>query len=145
MTVPLYVGLGASAGSYLKDEFYVNTFSVQAYIEALESGRLPIALSLDLTERMHMAGWLYWRIYETRFRKSDFKRRFGKTFDTVYGRLAGSLSVLGLLRSDDGDQIVLSDSGAYWLHYLQDLFSQEYISRLWGASSEEPWPERVVL
>jgi oxygen-independent coproporphyrinogen-3 oxidase len=45
VTVPLYIGLGASGGSYLKDVFYLNTFNVQEYIQALENGKLPIALS----------------------------------------------------------------------------------------------------
>jgi oxygen-independent coproporphyrinogen-3 oxidase len=144
VTVPLYVGLGASGGSYLKDVFYLNTFNVQEYIRALDSGRLPIALSLDLTEDMQMAGWLYWHLYETRFKKSDFQKRFGQEFDQVYGRYIKPLSVAGFLR-DDGDEIVLSDNGAYWLHVVQDLFSLEYVSRLWGTSKQEPWPERVVL
>ncbi|MGD2177772.1 MAG: radical SAM protein [Anaerolineae bacterium] len=145
VTVPLYVGLGASGGSYLKDVFYLNTFNVQAYIEALETGELPIALSLDLTKNVQMAGWLYWRIYETRFRRSDFQRRFGKRFDRVYGKYTKLFSLLGFLKEDDGDEIVLSDGGTYWLHVLQDLFSIEYISRLWGTSKQEPWPEKVVL
>jgi oxygen-independent coproporphyrinogen-3 oxidase len=144
VTVPLYVGLGASGGSYLKDVFYLNTFNVQEYIRALESGRMPIGLSLDLTENMQMAGWLYWRIYETRFKRSDFKRRFGKEFDEVYGKYIRPLSLVGFLK-DDGDEIVLSDNGTYWLHLLQDLFSIEYISKLWGTSKQEPWPEKVVL
>lgn len=145
VTVPLYVGLGASGGSYLRDVFYLNTFNVQEYIRALEKGRLPIALSLDLTETMQMAGWLYWRIYETRFRRSDFHTRFGKEFDSVYGTYPRLLSALGFLKKDDGDEVVLSDRGTYWLHVLQDLFSIEYISQLWGTSKQEPWPERVVL
>jgi oxygen-independent coproporphyrinogen-3 oxidase len=73
VTVPLYVGLGASGGSYLRDIFYLNTFNVAEYIKQLEEGRMPIALSLDLSESMQMAMWLYWRIYETRFKSSDFK------------------------------------------------------------------------
>lgn len=144
VTVPLYVGLGASGGSYLKDVFYLNTFNVQEYIRALEGGRMPIALSLDLTEKMQMAGWLYWRVYETRFKRSDFERRFGKDFDEVYGKYMRPLSLLGFLK-DDGDEIVLSGNGVYWLHLLQDLFSIEYVSRLWGSSKQEPWPEKVVL
>lgn len=144
VTVPLYVGLGASGGSYLKDIFYLNTFNVEAYIEALEQGRMPIALSLDLTERMQMAGWLYWRVYETRFRRSDFKTRFGTDFDVVYGRHMRLLSHLGFLKYD-GDEIILSDSGAYWLHVVEDLFSIDYISKLWGTSKQTPWPERVTL
>jgi coproporphyrinogen III oxidase-like Fe-S oxidoreductase len=145
VTVPLYVGLGASGGSYLKDVFYLNTFNVQEYIGALESGRMPIALSLDLTENMQMAGWLYWRIYETRFKRSDFRTRFGKEFDTVYGKYMTLFSLPGFLKKDDGDEIVLSDNGTYWLHLLEDLFSIEYISQLWGTSKQEPWPEKVVL
>jgi oxygen-independent coproporphyrinogen-3 oxidase len=144
VTVPLYVGLGASGGSYLKDVFYLNTFNVHEYIRALESGRMPIALSLDLSESMQMASWLYWRIYETRFKRSDFQKRFGKEFDKVYGKYIKPLSLVGFLK-DDGDEIVLSNNGTYWLHILQDLFSIEYISKLWGTSKQEPWPEKVVL
>jgi len=144
VTVPLYVGLGASGGSYLKDVFYLNTFNVQEYIRALESGRMPIALSLDLTQNMQMAGWLYWRIYETRFKRSDFKKRFGKELDQVYGGYVRLLSLVGFLK-DSGDEIVLSDNGTFWLHVLQDLFSVKYISKLWGTSKREPWPEKVVL
>jgi coproporphyrinogen III oxidase-like Fe-S oxidoreductase len=144
VTVPLYVGLGASGGSYLKDIFYLNTFNVVEYIKALEDGRVPIALSIDLSENMQMAGWLYWRIYETKFEKSDFKKRFGKDFDRVYGKYLKPLTPLGFLK-DDGERIVLSDRGTYWLHALEDLFSIEYVSRLWGTSKQEPWPERVVL
>ena len=144
VTVPLYVGLGASGGSYLRDVFYLNTFNVAEYTKALEDGRMPIALSLDLAEDMQMAGWLYWRVYETRFRKSAFKKRFGREFDEVYGKYARLLSLIGCL-NDDGDEIALSDNGTYWLHVLQDLLSIDYISRLWGTSKQEPWPERVAL
>jgi len=144
VTVPLYVGLGASGASYLKDVFYLNTFNVVEYIKSLENGRAPIALSLELSENMQMAGWLYWRIYETRFEKSNFQKRFGKEFDRVYGKYVKPLAVLGFLK-DDRRRIVLSDKGAYWLHVLEDLFSIEYISTIWGTSKQEPWPQRVVL
>jgi coproporphyrinogen III oxidase-like Fe-S oxidoreductase len=144
VTVPLYVGLGASGGSYLRDIFYLNTFNVQEYITSLEAGRWPIALSLSLSADMQMAGWLYWRIYETGFNKLDFERRFGIKFEKIYGKYIKPLAISGFLK-DDPDKIVLSDRGAYWLHYLQDLFSFDYISKLWGISKYDPWPERVVL
>lgn len=144
VTVPVYLGLGASGSSYLHDVFYVNTFSVPAYVRALHEGHLPIALSLALSESMQMAGWLYWRIYETRFRISDFRSRFKRDLHSVYGTWLRLMGTLGLLRHD-GDEIVLSDRGAYWLHVLQDLFSIDYISRLWGTSRTDPWPLRVEL
>jgi len=142
--VPLYVGLGASGTSYLRDVFYLNTFNVRAYTQALESGEMPIGLSLDLSRDMQMAGWLYWRIYETRFKKSDFTNRFGRPFNQVYGKHMKLLSLLGFLEQD-GEDIVLTDDGSYWLHAIQDLFSIDYISTLWGISQQELWPDRVIL
>jgi coproporphyrinogen III oxidase-like Fe-S oxidoreductase len=144
VTVPLYLGLGASGGSYLRDVFYLNTFHVGEYIRAIEAGRMPIALSIELSAEMQMAGWLYWRIYETRFRRSDFERRFGLDLDRVYGRYIRLLSLIGWLE-DDGDELVLSDDGIYWLHVLQDLFSIQYVSTLWGTAQQDPWPEKVLL
>ena len=144
VTVPQYVGLGASAGSYLKDVLYFNTFNVDAYIHALNSGRRPIALSMDLSPRMQRAGWLYWRIYETNFKLTDFQKRFGMGFRRVYGIYFKLFSLFGLVK-EHTNRIVLSDRGAYWLHVLQDLFSIDYVSELWGASRRDPWPSRVVL
>jgi oxygen-independent coproporphyrinogen-3 oxidase len=144
VTVPLYLGLGASGGSYLRDLFYLNTFDVREYVEALEDGRSPVALSLDLTERMQMAGWLYWRIYATQFRRADFRARFQREFDTVYGRPMRLLGALGLVR-DDGDEMALTDAGAYWLHVVQDVFSIDGVGKLWSAAMSEPWPKAVAL
>jgi oxygen-independent coproporphyrinogen-3 oxidase len=144
VTVPLYLGLGASGGSYLNDIFFLNTFNVDAYIESMEQNKMPTALSVDLTENMQMAGWLYWRIYETRFIKLDFFKKFKVNFDTKYGKLIRSLSQIGFLK-DDGQSIVLTDKGAYWLHAFEDWFSIDFISKLWGNSKNVPWPEKVIL
>ena len=144
VTVPLYIGLGASGGTYLKDIFYLNTFNATEYINAFENGGTAIALSLDLSESMQMAGWLYWRIYETKFTRSDFQNRFKKNFHSVYGKYLQPLKTFGFYH-DDGEHIVLSDRGAYWLHAFEDMFSIDYISTLWGTSKKDPWPEKVVL
>lgn len=144
VTVPLYVGLGASGGTYLRDIFYLNTFSVAQYVQAMEERGSAIALSMELPERMQMAGWLYWRIYETQFDKGDFQARFHASFDDVYGNQFRILKLLGFAR-DDGAHITLTDRGAYWLHALEDILSIDYISKLWGTSRQNPWPEEVQL
>lgn len=144
VTVPLYVGLGASGGTYLKDIFYLNTFNVSEYIKALENNRMPIALSTALSENMQIGGWLYWRVYETRFKRSDFRARFNKDFDGYYGKFLKVLKWMNFL-TDDGDQIVLTNKGTYWLHALEDVLSIDYVSKLWGTSKHVPWPKEVAL
>ena len=74
----------------------------------------------------------------------NFERRFRIGFDSIYGIHMKLLSLLGFL-TDNGEEIVLSERGAYWLHLLQDLFSIEYISKLWGTSAQAPWPENVHI
>lgn len=144
VTVPLYLGLGASGGSYLRDIFYLNTFDVSEYIQALEQGRTAISLSVDLSERLQRAGWLYWRIYETRFKKADYRARFGQDLARAYGPYLKPLEWLGFLK-DDGEWIRLSDRGAFWFHAFEDLFSIEYVGKLWGRSKQDLWPDRVIL
>lgn len=144
VTVPSYLGLGASGGSYLKNIFYVNTFNVTEYIKAIEEGDSPIALSIDLSEEMQMAGWLYWRIYESKFKKSDFQYRFNASFDKKYGTHMKILNQIGFLKNGN-DQITLTDKGTYWIHAFEDFFSIDYINKLWGTSKFNPWPEKVIL
>lgn len=144
VTVPAYVGFGASGSTYLRDIFYVNTFGVADYIEAIDQGRLPIALAVDLTQKMQRAGWLYWRIYETRFSKRAYRERFGENIETAYGGLLRLLRLFGFLRME-GDRITLSDRGSFWLHAGEDILSIDYISKLWAEARRDHWPEAVRL
>lgn len=144
VTVPSYIGLGASGGSYLNDIFYVNTFNVGAYNEAMDTGRAPIALSIDLNPEMQMSGWLYWRLYETKFNKDSFNKRFGEDFDQKYGKYFRWMSRLGYVKTSNGS-ISLTDKGTYWIHAFEDFFSINYINKLWGTSIKDPWPEKVIL
>jgi coproporphyrinogen III oxidase-like Fe-S oxidoreductase len=83
-------------------------------------------------------------VYETRFRKADYRERFGEDLDAAYGRSLTAARRLGLLK-DDGERIVLSDGGAFWLHAAEDLLSIEFVSTLWGASRRDLRPERAIL
>jgi len=144
VTVPSYLGLGASGGSYLNDIFYVNTFKVAEYIQSIENESSPIALSVNLSEKAQMAGWLYWRIYETIFRKSDFKQRFNRSFDKEFGIYTKQLKRIGFL-NNGRDIVRLTDKGTYWLHAFEDFFSIDYINKLWGTLKTNPWSENVIL
>jgi len=83
-------------------------------------------------------------VYETRFRKADYRERFGEDLDAAYGRSLTAARRLGLLR-DDGERITLSDTGAFWLHAAEDLLSIELVSTLWGASRRDLWSEGAIL
>ncbi len=54
------------------------------------------------------------------------------------------LGAAGLMRRD-GDDYVLSESGAIWVHRVQSLFSLTGIDAVWTACKEQPWPGDVVI
>jgi oxygen-independent coproporphyrinogen-3 oxidase len=76
--------------------------------------------------------------------KADYRERFGEDIGRACGRYLWVLKRLGFLR-DDGERITLSDRGSFWLHAGEDILSIDYISKLWGASKRDPWPETVIL
>jgi oxygen-independent coproporphyrinogen III oxidase len=140
-----YVGFGPSAASMTGGEFYVNTFDVNAYAEALP-GRRPVAVSMPVSPRLEMAYWLYWRIYELKLEEDPFQGLFGPvtSLERQFGPLMLPLVASGLMtRTATGYEV--TKSGAYWIHRLQNEYSLNYIDRLWGACRKEPWPETVRL
>ena len=140
-----YIGLGPSAASMTGKNFYVNTFDVEAYASALPNKR-PIALSMDVDRRLEMAYWLYWRVYELKVDQVDFQSIFGveASLDKSFRKIIWPFELLGMMQRENGGYKV-TDSGAYWIHRLQNEYSLNYINRLWGSCRHNPWPLEVRL
>jgi coproporphyrinogen III oxidase-like Fe-S oxidoreductase len=137
-----YKGFGASAGSMLGDCFYVNTFDVDEYCAAVGRGKEPIALSMPLDQKMEMAYWLYWRIYEMYINKQEFYKLFGKNFNVVYGDLFFLLKSIGFVK-EEKEKISITSKGAYWVHRVQNEYSLNNIQKIWGTCMSNPWPKEV--
>lgn len=140
-----YIGFGPSAASMIGSHFYVNTFDVDAYAACLP-GQRPIALVMAADRRLEMAYWLYWRAYELEISDDDFTSVFGPdvSIDRVFGRLLRPLAVMGMMRRHQKGWSI-TESGAYWIHRVQNEYSLNYIDRLWGKCRAQPWPAEIVL
>ena len=138
-----YLGFGPSAASMAGGQFYVNTFSVEAYASALQE-RLPVALVMPVHRRLEMAYWLYWRVYEMEIPRAAFRELFGEDIEVVFGSLLNLLVRIGMAHCDN-DCYHISPESAYWIHRIQNEYSLNYINRLWGKCREEAWPAEVRL
>jgi oxygen-independent coproporphyrinogen-3 oxidase len=140
-----YVGFGPSAASMTGKDFYVNTFDVASYAETLPNKR-PIALSMSVDQRLEMAYWLYWRVYELKINQEDFQNLFGEenSIESTFSNIIKPFELAGMIEKKNGGYQV-TDSGAYWIHRLQNEYSLNYINRLWGSCQREPWPSEVAL
>lgn len=138
-----YIGLGAGAGSHIPGCFYLNTFSIQEYINRCTAGHLPAVLRLDFTELMTIYYWLYWRLYDTNIPKIQLYELFGED-NAKLKLLLGLISFLKLADEDE-NQITLNERGAFWLHLMQNYFSLNYIDKVWTAAREEPNPKKISI
>ena len=140
-----YIGFGPSAASMTGDHFFVNTFDIEAYASRLP-GQRPTALTMSMGRRREMAYWLYWRLYELHAEDSDFADLFGpeESLRDVFGFALKPLELLGWVQRREGGYDVLPD-GIYWVHRLQNEYSLNYITRLWGECKEAAWPDTLKL
>jgi coproporphyrinogen III oxidase-like Fe-S oxidoreductase len=139
-----YIGLGPGAASMTGDRFYVNTFSVAAYADSVRS-RLPVALVLQVPPRLDRAYWLYWSLYSLHISREEFAHFYpGFDLDQEFGNLLRTMSFFGLLHHVPAGYDV-TDSGAYWIHRLQNAYSLYYLEHVWGACRREAWPLDVTL
>lgn len=93
MTRDNFLGFGCSAATLLRDQFKINTFSVEEYIRRIDQKKLPTALTLRFTPRQRMIYYLFWTAYSTRVDPRDFEAFFGVPLKKMYG--AGSCALQG--------------------------------------------------
>lgn len=137
-----YIGLGAGAGSDTPNGFYLNTFSIAEYTDKCLSGSFPTALHLPFSGTMKDYFWLYWRLYDTSVPKKELYSRFGDDRRLKY--FIRTLKCLHLAEEDE-DDIVLNDTGSFWIHLLQNYFALNYINKVWTVAMRQPWPKAIPL
>ena len=56
----------------------------------------------------------------------------------------GLARLLGLTKAD-GDQVELTERGAFYIHLLQNYFTLNHIDRVWSAATKESWPDKIEI
>jgi oxygen-independent coproporphyrinogen-3 oxidase len=138
-----FVGIGAGASSRMGDYFTLNTFSVGAYIKAMEKGS-PLVLATKLDASDKIAYWLFWRCYDLAIDTGDFHFIFGRDLPYHIRGLLSLLRLLGLAHQK-GNTTCLTEAGAYLFHLIEKEYTHAYLETLWQARLQEAWPPRVII
>ncbi|MDA8235431.1 MAG: coproporphyrinogen-III oxidase family protein [Clostridia bacterium] len=144
VTRETFLGLGASATSLYNRYFYLNTFDVEAYIKALDSGTMPISLVNYMNEREKQVFWLFWRCYDTEIPRRRFSHLFRASLDRNFPLLTAGLKLLGLAK-DQGEVLKLTPRGTFCFHFIEKQYSLRYLNNLWDVSMQNSWPKRLEL
>lgn len=144
MTRDNFLGFGCSATTLLMDQFKINTFSIEDYINKVEQKQLPTSLTLRFTIRQRMVYYLFWTAYTTRVDPKEFKRFFGVSLYHKYGFELFLSLLLGFVKKEKG-VFRMTARGAYYYHYFEQFYTLAYIEKMWGIMRENPFPDCITL
>lgn len=144
MTRENYIGFGCSATTLLKEQFKINTFSIDEYINRIENNLLPTSLTTRFTLRQRMLYYLFWTAYSTKFSEKDFEKFFSCSLKKYFGFELKLSKILGFIKEDSGNY-TLTPKGAFYFHHYENFYTLSYIDKMWGIMREEAFPEKIEL
>lgn len=144
MTRDNFLGFGCSATTLLKDQFKINTFSVEEYCNRVDAKKLPTSLTLRFSARQRMVYFLFWTAYSTKVDSADFERFFGVPLNKMYGLELKLAKLLGFVKEKDG-VYSMTLKGAFYYHYYENFYTLAYIDKMWGIMRKEAFPEEIKL
>jgi len=140
ITREYYIGIGVGAASHLGRRFWLNTFSVESYINAIGAGTSPVALSTPLSAMESALYWLFWRCYEGTF---DLQAPEALSIPAL-PHLVNALERLGLARRISS-VVRLTDLGLFLYHILERYYTRRYIGRLWQCCRTSAFPPGIDM
>ena len=144
MTRENFLGFGCSATTLLKEQFKINTFSVDAYCRRIAEGKLPTSLTTRFSLRQRMIYYLFWTAYSTKIDAKDFKEFFGIPLKNMYGFELKLAEIFGFV-TENNDVYRMTLKGAFYYHYYESFYTLAYIDKMWGILRKEAFPEKLEL
>ena len=144
MTRDNFLGFGCSATTLSKDQFKINTFSVEEYCKRIDEGKLPTYLTIRFSLRQRMVYYLFWTAYSTKVDAGDFEKFFGVPLKSMYGIELKIAKRLGFI-VEDNDVYRMTLKGAFYYHYYENFYTLAYIDKMWGIMRKAAFPKKIEL
>ena len=144
MTRENFLGFGCSATTLLREQFKINTFSVEEYCKRIAEQKLATSLTIRFTKRQRMIYFLFWTAYSTKVDSRDFERFFGTSLQKMYGFELWLAKRLGFV-NEENEVYEMTLKGAFYYHYYENFYTLAYIDKMWGIMRKEAFPEKIEL
>lgn len=115
-----YIGVGAGSVSFVKGNFYVNTFSLERYDELVSRDRLPIVRWRKLSEREHLRYYLLTKLFGLKLDRGGFRQRFQAELDQKLRFELLFFRLFGLVQ--DNGQVTVTGKGMYPISVMMREF-----------------------
>lgn len=144
MTRDNFLGFGCSATTLLKNQFKINTFSVDEYCKRINGGELPTSLTIRFSLRQRMVYYLFWTLYSMQLDERAFEQFFGVPLKKMYGFEFWLAQKLGFLTKEN-NIYSMTTKGAFYYHYYEQFYTLSYIDKMWGIMRNEAFPKYIKI
>lgn len=117
-----YPAIGSGGITYLGSNLFVNTFSVNDYNAAIESGRMSIMGKTTFTRRDRMRYRFMMQLFGLRLDKRQFKEDFGCTIEQGLPVEMAFMKAAGAFDRDTPDELTLTSKGRYLMVVMMRQF-----------------------
>lgn len=117
-----YAAIGASSWGYINGAMYSNTFSIEKYIELLESGRHAVVAYRKFSRLEQMRYDLLIGMLENNLSVEGFKKKYGGRFWFGLGAELGFLMAVGAMKYKGGKFALTARGRYYCLMLMRNLF-----------------------
>lgn len=144
MTRDNFLGFGCSATTLLKNQFKINTFSVDEYCKRINGGELSTSLTIRFSLRQRMVYYLFWTLYSMQLDERKFEQFFGVPLKKMYGFEFWLAQKLGFLTKEN-NIYSMTAKGAFYYHYYEQFYTLSYIDKMWGIMRNEAFPKYIKI
>ena len=144
MTRENFLGFGCSATTLLKNQFKINTFSVDEYCKRINGGELPTSLTIRFSPRQRMVYYLFWTLYSMQLDVRAFEEFFGVPLKKMYGLEFWLAQRLGFLTKEN-NTYSMTTKGAFYYHYYEQFYTLSYIDKMWRIMRNEAFPKYIKI
>ena len=124
-TLVPYIGLGPSAHSFIEPQRYWNVSNIDFYLEAIESGKLPVAESEVLAREQEIIEAIYLGLRMTQGIDTVwFRQKFGINFVEAFKDVIADLKKRNYVRAGSA-HIALTRQGMALLDSIVSLFVEK--------------------
>ena len=117
-----YLGIGVSASSYINEERIKNIDDIKTYIKKINNNEEVYESIINNTEKEDMEEFMFLGLRMIKgISKEEFKKRFNKNIEDVYGKVIMDNINKGLLK-DVNSRIFLTDKGIELSNWVMSEF-----------------------
>lgn len=117
-----YPAIGSGGITYLGSNLYVNTFSVNEYNAAIESGRMSMMGKTTFKKLDRMRYRFMMQLFGLRLDKREFERDFGCSIDAGLPMEMAFMRACGAFATDNAEELTLTPKGRYLVVVMMRQF-----------------------